>query len=98
MNLIFYYILASWEESVHNDRILEDTLFIKDFKIFDKKYYLIDIKYYNINYFLYSYYNICYHLKKQVAIEKKLVNKKELFNFCYSSLYNIIKRIFGVIK
>lgn len=30
--------------------------------------------------------------------DQKLTNKKKQFNFSYSSLYNIIIRIFGVIK
>ncbi len=51
-----------------------------------------------MDYLLYFYYNICYHLKEQVVVGKKLVNKKNLFNFYHSSLCNIIERIFGVTK
>lgn len=52
-------------------------LFKKDFKILNRKYYLANTRYYNINYLLLSfYYSIYYHLKKQVVVSNKMVNKK----------------------
>lgn len=64
MNLIFYYLLASWEKLIHNNKMLENALFIRNFKILDRKYYLTDTRYYNIDYLLCLYYDIYYHLKK----------------------------------
>ncbi len=51
-----------------------------------------------MDYFLYLYCNVHYHIKEQATVGKKLVNKEELFNLCHSSLRNMVKRIFGVIK
>ncbi len=98
MNLTFCYILADWEVLAYDDKMLEDTLFTKDFKISNRKYFLADARYYNTDYLLYSYYGVCYHLKKQVAVRKKLVNKEKLFNLRHLSLYNMIERIFRVTK
>jgi hypothetical protein len=39
-----------------------------------------------------------YHLKEQYKSIQKPQNAKELFNLCYSSLRNVVERIFGVIK
>lgn len=51
-----------------------------------------------MDYLLCPYYSICYHLKKQAVARKKPINKEKLFNFCHSSLWNIIKKIFIVTK
>lgn len=83
---------------VHNDRVLKDALFTKNFIICNKKYYPTNIKYYNKNYFLRFYYNVYYHLKKLMVTKKNPVNKKMLFNFCYSNFYNRIEIFFKVIK
>jgi hypothetical protein len=39
-----------------------------------------------------------YYLKEQQQANQRPQNAKELFNLCYSSLRNVIKRIFGVLK
>jgi hypothetical protein len=39
-----------------------------------------------------------YHLKEQRLAKKKLKNSKELFNLHHASLWNVIERIFGVLK
>lgn len=64
MNFIFCYLLASWEKLIYNNKMLENALFIRNFKILDRKYYFTDARYHNIDYLLYLYYNVCYHLKK----------------------------------
>lgn len=98
MNLTFCYVLVGWEKLAYDNRILENALFTKDFKILDGKYYLANAEYYNIDYLLYPYYGVHYYLKEQAAVGKKPVNKVKLFNLYYSSLCNIIKRTFGVTK
>lgn len=98
MDLTFCYILAGWEGSAHDYRILEDTLLNNDFHIPDGKYYLADAGYHNMDYLLCPYHGVCYHLKEQAAAGKKPINKEELFNLCHSSLRNVVKRIFGVTK
>lgn len=98
MNLIFCYVLADQKQLVYNNKVLENALFIKDFKIFVEKYYLANTRYHNTNYLLYFQYSVCYYLRKQADMRKKLVNKEKLFNFYFSSLYNIVERIFRVTK
>lgn len=56
MNLIFCYLLASWERLVYDNKMLENVLFIRNFKIFDRKYYFTYARYHNIDYLLYFYY------------------------------------------
>ena len=98
MDLTFCYVLAGWEGSAHDDRVLEDALFNKDFWIPDGKYYLADAGYHNTDYLLCPYRGVRYHLKEQAAAGKKPMNKEELFNLCHSSLRNVVERIFGVTK
>lgn len=49
---------------MHDDRVLKDALFTRNFKIPNKKYYLTNVEYYNIDYFLYLYHSIYYYLRK----------------------------------
>ena len=84
MNLTFCYILAGWEGLVHDDRLLEDMLFTRDFKIPNGKYYFADIRHYNMDNLLYPYCDVCYYLKEQAIAGKKAVNKKKLFNLFHS--------------
>ena len=58
IHLIFYYILVGWEGFTHDNRVLKDVLFNKDFQNLDKKYYLTNTRYYNMDYLLCSYHNI----------------------------------------
>jgi hypothetical protein len=44
------------------------------------------------------YCGVRYHLKEQRQADLKLNNAKELFNLHYTSLYNVIKCIFRVVK
>lgn len=64
MNLMFCYILTDWEGLANDDKVLEDALFTRNFKISNEKYYLVDTGYYNIDYLLCFYCNVCYLLKK----------------------------------
>lgn len=78
---------------------MKDTLFNRNFCIPDRKYYLADTRYYNTDYLLYSYHEIYYYFTKQAMAEKpNLSIKKNYSNFCYSSLYNVIERIFEINK
>ena len=64
MKLTFCYVLADWEDFAHDDRVFEDTLFNKDFRISNRKYYLADVRYYNTDYLFYLYCNVWYYLKE----------------------------------
>jgi len=62
-------------------------------------YYLADTGYTADNpMVLIPYQKVRYYLKEQVKANKRLKNKKKLFNLRHASLRNIIKRVFGVLK
>lgn len=60
----------------YDDKVLEDTLFIKDFEILNGKYYLTDARYYNIDYLLCFYCGIYYYPKKMIVAGTKSANKE----------------------
>ena len=91
-------VLAGWEGLAQDDKVLEDTLFKKDFIILEKKFYLANAGYHNTNYLLCPYRDVRYHLKKQAMTGQKPTNKEELFNFRHFSLQNVVEKIFGVTK
>lgn len=47
MDLQFCYVFAGQERFAHDDKVLENTLFDKNFMIPNKKYYLADARYHN---------------------------------------------------
>lgn len=49
---------------MYDNKFLENTLFNKNFIIFEKKYYLADSGYHNINYLLCPYCDVKYNLKE----------------------------------
>lgn len=98
MDLQFCYVLAGWEGSAHDDKVLEDALFDKNFMIPNKKYYLADAEYHNTDYLLYPYRCTRYHLKEQAMAGQKPTNKKELFNLCHFTLQNVVERMFSITK
>lgn len=98
MNLIFCYLLVGWKSFVYNDKVLDNALFNNNFRILDRKYYLIDTRYNNTDCLFCSYCNVQYYLKKQAVVGKKSKNKKQLFNFHYLSLCNIIEKIYKITK
>ena len=77
---------------------MKNAFFENNFMILENKYFLTNTRYYNIDYLLYPYYDMRYHLKDQALASWKLSNKEKLFNFYYSSLQNVIERIFDIIK
>lgn len=54
----------------NNDRVLEDMLFTRDFKISDEKYYLTNAGYHNKDYFLCPYRGVRYYFKEQAAASR----------------------------
>lgn len=97
-SLEFTYILAGWEGSAHDSRVLEDAVTNGGMHIRDKKYVLADAGYYKSDFTLTPYREVRYHLKEPAAANSKPGNKEELFNLRHSSLRNAIERIFGVYK
>ncbi|XP_059461071.1 protein ALP1-like isoform X1 [Corylus avellana] len=93
----FTYVLAGWEGSAHDSRVLNDALTRPGgFKIPEGKYYLGDAGYGNRNGILSPYRGVRYHLKE--FSDHPPENEKELFNLRHSSLRTTIERGFGILK
>jgi hypothetical protein len=97
-NMEFVYILAGWEGSAHDVRVLQDAQFAHGFKTPKQKYWLGDAGYANSEFVLSPYRGVRYHLKEVRQAHQRPSNAKELFNLRHSSLRNVVERIFGVLK
>jgi hypothetical protein len=96
-DLTFQYVLAGWEGTAHDSRVLDDALG-KGFGISEDKYYLADAGYGMSPHFLTPYRGVRYHLKEWAQAGQRPQNEKELYNLRHSSLRNAIERTFGVLK
>uniref|UniRef100_A0A2N9ELA0 Uncharacterized protein n=1 Tax=Fagus sylvatica TaxID=28930 RepID=A0A2N9ELA0_FAGSY len=96
-DLKFCYVLAGWEGSAHDSRVLDDALHRSNgLKIPEGKYYLGDAGYGNRTGILSPYRKVRYHL--QEFSDHPPENARELFNLRHSSLRTTIERGFGVLK
>ncbi|GMN44995.1 hypothetical protein TIFTF001_014189 [Ficus carica] len=95
----FTYMLARYEGSIHDVRILEEAITFYDFPIPPPgKFYLADSGYANKDCFLSPFRRETYHLPEYRRRRTGLGNRKEVFNYTHSSLRNCIERTFGVWK
>jgi hypothetical protein len=94
----FLYILAGWEGSAHDGRVLQDAQTRGGFATPKGKYWLGDAGYGCTEFVLSPYRGVRYHLKEQKLAGRVPENPKELFNLRHASLRNVIERIFGVVK
>jgi hypothetical protein len=94
----FVYILAGWEGSAHDVRVLQNAQMSYGFNTPKGKYWLGDAGYSNSEFVLAPYRGVRYHLKEVKQAGQRPSNAKELFNLRHSSLRNVIERIFGVLK
>ncbi|GMI71342.1 hypothetical protein like AT5G41980 [Hibiscus trionum] len=84
-DLKFTYVLAGWEGSEHDSRILTDTItHPRGFRIPEGKYYLADARYGIRNEIISPYRGVRYHLKE--FSNHRPENAKEHFNLRHSSL------------
>ncbi|KAL5717564.1 hypothetical protein ACHQM5_010547 [Ranunculus cassubicifolius] len=96
-DLQFTYVLAGWEGSAHDARVLEDSLKIDNrLKVPEGKYYLVDAVNTNQKGFLAPFRGTRYHLNEWDV--RRPQNPNELFNHRHSSLRNTVERTFGVLK
>ncbi|KAH1031795.1 hypothetical protein J1N35_043969 [Gossypium stocksii] len=96
-DLKFSYVLAGWEGSAHDSRILRDALSrLRGLRIPKGKYYLADAGYGIRNGCITPYRGVRYHLKE--FSDQGPENAKELFNLRHSSLRITIERVFGILK
>ncbi len=93
----FTYLLAGWEGSAHDGRVLHDAL-TKGFEIPRGKYYLADAGYALTSYCLTPYRSTRYHIREWQQCNKRPQNYNELFNLRHPQLRNVIERCFGVVK
>ncbi|XP_020242335.1 uncharacterized protein LOC109820589 isoform X1 [Asparagus officinalis] len=96
-DLKFTYVLAGWEGSASDSRVLNNALIRQD-KIFvpQGKYYLVDGGFMLRPGFLTPFRSTRYHLKEYSTRQPE--NPREVYNHHHSSLRNAIERAFGVLK
>ncbi|KAL0556335.1 hypothetical protein IC582_004848 [Cucumis melo] len=95
----FVYVLAGWEGSAADSRILRDALSRPNgLKMPKGYYYLVDAEYPNAEGFLAPYRGQRYHLQEWRGPENAPSTSKEFFNMKHSSARNVIERAFGVLK
>jgi hypothetical protein len=94
----FTYILAGWEGSAHDGRVIQDAIARGGFRTPKGKYWLGDAGYGCSEFILSPYRGVRYHLKEHRAQGNTPQNAKELFNLRHAALRNVIERIFGVTK
>ncbi|XP_058740988.1 uncharacterized protein LOC131613326 [Vicia villosa] len=93
-DLKFTYVLAGWEGSSSDSRIIKNALTREDkLKISQGKYYLVDAGFMLTSGLITPYRGVRYHLKEYSA-RNPPQNSKELFNLRHSSLRNAIERAF----
>ncbi|KAL5706080.1 hypothetical protein ACHQM5_024289 [Ranunculus cassubicifolius] len=94
----FTYILAGWEGSAHDSRLLRSALTRVRDKLFvpSGKYYLADAGFPHARGFMAPYRGTRYHLNDIRG--RTPASPKELFNYRHSSLRNVIERTFGLLK
>ncbi|XLR18631.1 hypothetical protein S83_046543 [Arachis hypogaea] len=93
----FIYILAGWEGSAADSRVLRDALFRNGFSVPQGHYYLCDARYMNCEGFLAPYRGQKYHLS-EFNPHNQPSTAQEFFNMKHSQARNVIKRAFGVLK
>ncbi|KAL4321791.1 hypothetical protein AHAS_Ahas14G0145800 [Arachis hypogaea] len=93
----FIYVLAGWEGSAADSRVLRDALFRNGFSVPQGHYYLCDAGYMNCEGFLAPYRGQKYHLS-EFNPHNQSSTAQEFFNMKYSQARNVIERAFGVLK
>ncbi|TYK27617.1 retrotransposon protein [Cucumis melo var. makuwa] len=95
----FVYVLAGWEGSATDSRILRDVLSRENgLQVSKEYYYLCDAGYPNAEGFLVPYRDQRYHLQEWRGAGNTPTNTKEYFNMKHSLARNVIECAFGVLK
>ncbi|XP_020262563.1 protein ALP1-like [Asparagus officinalis] len=98
-NKLFSYVLAGWEGSANDYRVLQDALSRPQphgLRVYDGKYYLCDAGYTTMPGFISPYRGVRYHLNEYRG--RPINNRRELFNLRHSSLRSKIESTFGLLK
>ncbi|KAL0449386.1 UNVERIFIED_CONTAM: hypothetical protein Slati_1495000 [Sesamum latifolium] len=95
----FIYVLARWEGSAADSRVLRDAITRPTgLKIPRGNYYLVNSVYSNAEGFLSPYRGVRYHLKEWESGNNTPQNHQEFFNMKHASARNVIERTFGLLK
>ncbi|XP_059669270.1 uncharacterized protein LOC132314420 [Cornus florida] len=100
-NMMFTYVVAGWEGSANDSKILNETINNEDLHFPmppDGKYYLVDSGYANQPGFLTPYRGQRYHFQEYRRASRQPQGREEIYNHRHSSLRNIIKHCFGLLK
>jgi hypothetical protein len=99
-DLQFTMVMSGWEGSVADLTLWLEACRTGALVIPEGKYLLGDAGFANCDTCLTPYRGVWYHLREwaKATTNKRPQNKEELFNLRYSRLWNIVKRIFGVMK
>ncbi|KAJ4758600.1 nuclease [Rhynchospora pubera] len=97
-DLKFMYVLAGWEGTASDSKILKNALSRSNRLIIPEgKYYLVDAGFMTKSSLLTPYRRTRYHLKEYSRTNPPR-NYRELFNLRHASARNVIERAFGVVK
>ena len=96
-DMLFTYVLAGWEGSAHDGKVLQDAAG-KGLTLHEGQYYLGDAGYALSKWVLTPYRGVRYHLKEWARGTNRPQTKEELFNLRHASLRNVVERIYGVVK
>jgi hypothetical protein len=95
----FLYVLAGWEGSASDSRILCDAMSREDsFVVPSGKYYLVDAGYTNGPGFRAPYRSTRYHLNEWAIQGNNPSTARELFNLRHATARNVIERTFVLLK
>ncbi|KAF3788920.1 hypothetical protein EJ110_NYTH05917 [Nymphaea thermarum] len=97
----FHYVLAGWEGSATDSRVLYSALDHETYPFIvpEGKYYLADGGYPNIQGLLTPYRGHRYHMSEfSTRGARSPRTREELFNHRHSSLRNTVERTFGMLK
>lgn len=97
-DLKFHYVLAGWEGSASDLRVLNSALTRRNkLQVPEGKFYLVNNKYANMPGFMSPYQDAPYHSNESSSCYHPQ-DAKELFNQRHSLLQNATDRIFGALK
>lgn len=94
----FVHVVAGFEGSAADMRVLNWALEHGGLNIPDGKRFLVDLGYANTDKFVAPYRGFSYHLSEFRGQRRSYGNAKELYNHRHAQLRNVVERTFGVLK
>ncbi|XP_020529422.1 uncharacterized protein LOC110008130 [Amborella trichopoda] len=96
-NMRFLYVLASWEGSASDSKVLYDAISNEHNRLamLEGKYYLVDGGYPTMRGFIGPYRRVCYHLNEFTSSPRALQNHKVGVVIACAILYSYIMMTWG---